>query len=316
MNAALTYLNIAVFAMAGAIAREGIEHLTLFHGSFTESGLVWANFGGCIVMGWVNATNLFENVEKERGVTKKQLPLFLGIGTGFCGSLTSFSTLMLEGFLYGANQNDTKLGYPNVGYGVQSVMSIGLINFGLSFAGLKVGHHLADLVPLPPLSSKVERLLSSFIAAASIALFCIFIIFAGLWKSWRWWTYLGLFGIPGALLRWQLSKLNGKLPLGTFSANILACIVLAVCVLLQRGKTNTSSTQLVHSFLQCQILDGIMNGFCGCLSTISTFVNEMYGMNYKRAYIYGFATSFVGFSMMVIIVGSFAWTQSLVSPAC
>ncbi|KAG5367203.1 UPF0695 membrane protein [Yarrowia sp. B02] len=228
MNTALTYLNIAVFAVAGAIAREGIEHLTLFNGSFMPSGLVWANFGGCIVMGWVNATDLFAHVEKERGVTKKQIPLFLGIGTGFCGSLTSFSTLMLEAFLYGANQNDTKLGYPNAGYGVQSVMAIGLINFGLSFAGLKVGHHLADLIPLPPLSSRVERVLSSFIAAASVALFCIFIIFAALWKSWRWWTYLGLFGIPGALLRWQLSKLNGKLPVGTFSANILACIVLAV----------------------------------------------------------------------------------------
>lgn len=316
METALTYLNISVFAMAGAIAREGIEHLTLYTGSFTPSGLVWANFGGCIVMGWVNGTDFFAGVEKERGVTKKQVPLFLGIGTGFCGSLTSFSTVMLEAFEYGANQNTHKLHYPNAGYGVQSVMAIGLINFGLSFAGLKVGHHLADFVKIPKLTSKAERVISTLTALCGIILFCIFIIFAALWKSWRWWTYLGLFGIPGALLRWQLSKLNGKLPLGTFAANTLACIVLAVCVLLQRGKSTHSSNQIVHNFVQCQILDGIENGFCGCLSTVSTFVNEMYGMNYKRAYVYGFATCIAGFGMMVVIVGSFAWTQQLVGPVC
>lgn len=315
MNTVLTYLNLSVFAMAGAIAREGIEHLTLFPGAYTPSGLIWANFGGCIVMGWVNATDLFGAVEKERGVTKKQIPLFLGIGTGFCGSLTSFSTVMLEAFLYGSNQNVKKLPYPNAGYGVQSVMSVGLLNFGLSFAGLKVGHHLADVITLKQLSSRAEKAISSAIALASVALFCIFIIFAALWKSWRWWTYLGLFAIPGALLRWHLSKLNGKLPAGTFAANIIACIILAVCILLQRGQSGHSS-QVVTSFLQCQILDGIANGFCGCLSTVSTFVNEMYAMTYKRAYVYGAFTCFVGFTMMVVILGSFTWTHRLVPPVC
>lgn len=314
-RACILYLNLSVFAMAGAIARNGITLLTVFPGAYTPSGLIWANFGGCIIMGWLEASNIFSEIEEQRVVAKNKIPLYVGIGDGFCGSITSFSSIMLEAFLYGANQNIPKAPYPNAGYGVEQVMAIGLIHHGMAFAGLQIGHHIADFLPIPCFSSAFETAISVIIACCSIALFCIFIVFAALWKSWRAWMYLALFALLGANIRFQLKRLNsGKWPWGTFTSNTVGTLVLAIGVMLQMGKVGDS--QLVTNVVQCQIIGGIAAGFCASLSTVSDLVNEMYNMSYKRAYVYGWFTSFVGFSLMIIVLGSFVWTNRLTAPAC
>ncbi|KAG5355966.1 UPF0695 membrane protein [Yarrowia sp. B02] len=314
----LLYLNLSVFAMAGAIARQGITLLTVFTGSYSPSGLLWCNFAGCLLYGWLEDSHIFSLIEDQKQVPRRKIPLWVGMGPGFCGSMTSFSSIMLEAFLFGANQNIPKADYPDAGYGVQSVMAVGLIHYGLSFAGLEVGHHLADFLPIPPMTVPFERAVSFVIGCCSIALFCLFIIFAALWKSWRTWMYLGLWALAGANFRFQFSRLNrlgsGKNPWGTFTSNLIATLILAIGAMLQMGKVGDSA--LVTNVVQCQIIGGIANGFCAALSTVNDMVDECYHMSYKRAYVYAWFTNFFGFSLMILVLGSFTWTNSLTAPHC
>ncbi|KAK6851872.1 hypothetical protein PG995_011997 [Apiospora arundinis] len=53
----------------------------------------------------------------------------------------------------------------------------------------------------------------------------------------------------------------------------------------------------------CQVLQGIEDGFCGCLTTVSTWVSELTGLRRRNAYIYGLASVVVGLALMVAIMG-------------
>jgi fluoride ion exporter CrcB/FEX len=89
---------------------------------------------------------------------------------------------------------------------------------------------------------------------------------------------------PGALLRWKLgARLNGKCtrgpfakwPLGTLVANLLASALLGViagaCAIDAFGPVTAS----YGAWYAEAMLQGLGTGFCGCLSTVSTWINEV-----------------------------------------
>lgn len=96
--------------------------------------------------------------------------------------------------------------------------------------------------------------------------------------TYRSMCYSALWAPPGALLRWKLSGLNGKLdgslswvPFGTLLANILGSIVSISMI-----ATEMSSRMILSSsfFYGQGTLSAVKVGFAGSLSTVSTFIKE------------------------------------------
>jgi fluoride exporter len=69
------------------------------------------------------------------------------------------------------------------------------------------------------------------------------------------------------------------------------------------------------SALSCSILYGIDNGFCGCLSTVSTFAVELDTLIRKNAYVYATVSITVGIVILVLLVGIPAWVVGYM-PRC
>ncbi|KAJ4821525.1 camphor resistance CrcB family protein [Rhynchospora pubera] len=120
---------------------------------------------------------------------------------------------------------------------------------------------------------------------------------------------------PGVWTRWYLARLNGVgigkkshlkwFPIGTFLANVIAaCIMAALSVISKAVNTERSGV----------ILSGIQLGFLGCMSTVSTFVAEVYTMRQSghsgRAFIYAASTVMGSFLLGTCIYSVPVWTKN------
>ena len=163
-----------------------------------------------------------------------------------------------------------------------------------------------------------------FIFAVSVAAnACLFTLFAllyafqvgdSVWSQPRTWLAV-ILGPPGALLRWQLARLNGgavlrrgrwaAFPLGTFIANVAAAAVDTALggVLVSRGSSMSS-----------RAYDGViavLAGAMGSLSTTSTFVGEVAGLLRRRGMedvgvLYAVSTILVA---LVVGVATYGWAE-------
>ena len=109
-----------------------------------------------------------------------------------------------------------------------------------------------------------------------------------------------LFSFPGTLARYLLAismnPMLEKMPLGTMTANILGTALLGVFHVLQNKNPHVSP----HA---CSTIQGLIDGFCGTLTTISTFAVELNVMNGSRyAWIYGGISVLMSQLLLVIII--------------
>lgn len=187
-------------------------------------------------------------------------------------------------------------------------LSITVVTLGLSTAALRTGVHLASFLPALPPKPRPNRLARAHGLAIAIGpifwLGAAFLLAFGP-HSWRHRaTFAIVLGPPGTLLRFYLSRrlnsLRPSFPIGTFTANTLAVLVEAVIAVLQR-REGTSN-------VGCAALQGVMDGFCGSLSTVSTFVVELRGLSRRDSYVYFFASWMAAQLLMVLILGSWVWS--------
>lgn len=70
-------------------------------------------------------------------------------------------------------------------------------------------------------------------------------------------------------------------------------------------------------FLPCVALIGLTDGFCGCLSTISTFSMELHKFDVRPSYIYGLTSLISGQLLGLLVLGSFSLSKgNVISPQC
>ncbi|KAI9687864.1 MAG: hypothetical protein M1822_001945 [Bathelium mastoideum] len=361
-----TLSSLVLFSILGTLARLGVEWLNFYPGAVVTTSVLWANFGGSLFLGflaedrmlfaeeWGRTKRGYQNLrnpkkehidpeaaKKAHAATKKQLPLFIGLSTGFCGSFTSFSTFMRDAFLALSNNVPAPLYHPpaagdapgtsttihrNGGFSFEALLAVFITTIALSVGGLKMGAHLAiflepylPTLPFLPTRRYVEPTVvvlgwGSWIGA----------VIMSIWPpnvTWRGQALFALVFAPvGTLLRFYASlKLNGlvaSFPLGTFAVNMLGTTVLGMSYDLQRVSLRWGAKGVGGGVIGCQVLQGIMDGFCGCLTTVSTWVSELNSLRRTHSYIYGGATLCMGFGLIVAILGSVRWTVGWQDPVC
>ncbi|KAK1701684.1 CrcB-like protein-domain-containing protein [Colletotrichum lupini] len=331
-----TLSHLVFFAIFGTIARLGLQALTLYPGAPVSFGVLWANVGGSLVMGFlIEDRKLFKQewddgaassdlaaAKKAHLATKKTIPLYIGLSTGFCGSFTSFSSFIRDVFLAMINDLPRAGGAtPEPRAGGQSfmaMMAIIIATVALSLSALIFGAHLA--IALEGITPSIPYLLGRKVMDRCAVLFgwgaWLGAVLLAVWPphdAWRGRVVFSIVFAPlGCLARFYASLLlNARVPafpMGTFAVNIAGVAVLGMC------------WDLAHAGLGgvvgCQVLQGVEDGFCGCLTTVSTWVAELTALRRRHAYVYGLGSVVVGFAVMVIIMGAKKWTDGFAPLMC
>jgi fluoride ion exporter CrcB/FEX len=146
-----------------------------------------------------------------------------------------------------------------------------------------------------------EWMLIGFFFISTILL--MFIPFFG-FPTWDFFTYTAFFGVIGASLRYQFAFWNPtypNFPMGTFTANILGTYLLAAFTLLSKFFVEYYDLEMQA------ILFGLSTGFCGCLTTVSTFVAELDSLPTFHSCQYGIATNFIAQLGIIFILNIYSF---------
>jgi len=265
--------------------------------------------------------------KKAHTAVKKTIPLYIGLATGFCGCFTSFSTFIRDAYLALSNDLPTPSAstiHRNGGYSFMAVPAVIITTVSLCMSGLYIGAHVAIATQqyMPSIPFKLGRKfldpISVFLAWGCWIGAIFLAIFPpdrsnGLSEIWRGRAVFAMVFAPlGCLGRFYASLyINRKIvsfPLGTFLVNILGTAILGMSYDLQHVP--------LGGVVGCQILQGIEDGFCGCLTTVSTWVGELSSLGRRHAYRYGAASVAIALCFMVVIMGSMQWTRGFEPLLC
>lgn len=271
--------------------------------------------------------------KKGHGKVKKTIPLYVGLATGFCGSFTSFSSFVRDVFLgmsndvrapsYHPTASPSTLVHRKAGYSVMALLAVVLTTTALCFCALKTGAHLAALMDpvTPTLPFRLtRRVLDPLFVVLGLGSWIGAAVMVALppHSAWRGQALIAcVFAPVGCLARYYISLLlNTRIPsfpLGTFVCNMFGTAVLGMAYDLQRVAISGVAGGGV---VGCQVLQGVEDGFCGALTTVSTWMLELDTLRRGRAYVYGVSSVVVGVSVVTVIMGSVRWSIGWEAMAC
>ncbi|KAJ7047306.1 CrcB-like protein-domain-containing protein [Mycena alexandri] len=290
------------FSVLGVLARLGLSALATYSGQSIFS-LAYAQATGCLIMGFCLAL--------KEPFSRYYPPAYIALTTGFCGSLTTFSGWQLDIFKSWLNSSNAPRSALNT---VMDGLSKSVFTISLSLASLFFGMHIAtEISPYFRAAPPPGRF---FRSAATVLAICIYAAtipaYYLLPRDYRHQaTSALLFSFPGTLTRYLLSThLNAvvpSFPLGTYAANSFGTALLGTFHVLQ----STGNRPL--SSASCTTLQGLSDGYCGCLTTVSTFVAELSALKTTgHKYRYGLTTFLTGQIILVCIFGALLWGGNIV----
>ncbi|KAI0155597.1 CrcB-like protein-domain-containing protein [Pestalotiopsis sp. NC0098] len=359
------FSHLVFFSILGTLARLGLTALTTYPADVIRWGSLWPNFAGTFILGFLSeGAELLHHPAAPRSISRPRIqttkesklrdvetspssqsleaaqpaeqkpatpiPLHIGLATGFCGSLTSFSAFMRDCFDALSGILVSSSAPPSPGQDFMSIAAVVITTMSLCVAALKGGAHLAILMKTADkrLPRRVIRCFDKIVLILGIGCWVGAIIMCVIppdrfqaQETWRGEVLFALVFAPaGCLLRFILSiKLNLRIfgfPLGTFSANILGTMVLAVVWDLQRIPNARIAGNIGANLVPCQVLQGIEDGFCGCLTTVSTWLLELSSLRRRHAYRYGAVSFLMALAVVITTMGSLKWTIGLDQPVC
>ncbi|KAJ7129599.1 CrcB-like protein-domain-containing protein [Mycena epipterygia] len=289
------------FSILGVLARLGLSALATYNGQ-SIFPLAYAQATGCLIMGFCLAL--------KEPLSRYYPPAYTALTTGFCGSLTTFSGWQLDVFKSWLNDgNAHRSALSNVMDGLcKSVFTI-----SLSLASLFFGMHIAsEISPYFHAAPSPGKFVRRAVSVLSICTYAATIpAYYLLPRDYRHQaTSALLFSFPGTFTRYLLStQLNAVLPsfpLGTYAANSLGTALLGTFHVLQ----STANRPLSNA--SCTTLQGLSDGYCGCLTTVSTFTAEISTLKTAgHKYRYVLTTFVTGQFILVCIFGALLWSGDI-----
>ncbi|CBX96686.1 hypothetical protein IAQ61_005450 [Plenodomus lingam] len=275
----------------------------------------------------------YHKAKARHGKIKKTIPVYIGLVTGFCGSCTSFSSFIRDVFLSLSNDLPSPISHPypvntplpstydtvsrNGGYSFMAICATIIITVTACYSALKLGSHLAVFLDpyTPTLPFRFTRRVvdpmfvflgwGTWIGAVLMAVFPP-------QNAWRGQAIFACVFAPlGCLLRYYIScwlnATNPNFPLGTFTVNVFGTAVLGMAYDLQHVSLSTTGL-MGGGIIGCQVLQGIEDGFCGALTTVSTWMSEIDSLKRRYAYMYGAVSVVASLCLLIVIMGSVRWT--------
>ncbi|KAJ7754250.1 CrcB-like protein-domain-containing protein [Mycena maculata] len=290
------------FSVLGVLARLGLTALATYSGD-SIFPLAYVQTTGCLIMGFCLAL--------KEPLSRYYPPAYTALTTGFCGSLTTFSGWQLDIFKSWLNSSDA---HRSALSDVMDGLGKSVFTISLSLASLFFGMHLADQVSpyfhaAPPPGKFLRRTVSVLAVCIYAATIPAYLLLPRNYRHQV--TAALLFSFPGTLTRYLLStRLNAVLPsfpLGTYAANSFGTALLGTFHVLQSTANHPLSPA------SCTMLQGLGDGYCGCLTTISTFAAEIAALKTAgHKYRYALTTYLSGQLILVCIFGALLWVGDIV----
>ncbi|KAJ3172218.1 hypothetical protein HDU88_007036 [Geranomyces variabilis] len=290
---------LAAFSVVGTLVRIGLLELHNYPDAPVIS-IIYPQLVGCVIIGWIN---VYKN-----SVSKRYHPIYVAIATGLCGSITTFSTWSLDTFLALSSTGSAHRSWN--GDNILAGIAITIVVLSVSLSSLSFGETIALLpttstmhtppAPRPWLQLRFEPAdVAAMVVGSSVWTCAVALTFAV--SEWRNVMAAAAMGPFGTVLRWRLSLLNLRylnFPLGTFLANMLGTLCIGILYLLShRAHAGTNV---------CILLNALSTGFCGCLTTVSTFVVELTSLPKAAAWTYGVASIAGGLTLLAVVLGGIA----------
>lgn len=295
------FCSLSVASYAGVFARIYLTELVNWDGVPLFPSL-YPQMVGTVIMGLVTS-------HKQLLASSYVYP---AIATGLCGSITTFSSWNSEAV---SSLLQSGKVIPNNGVRILGWLTTLLLGVGMSTAALTLGRHLATFSPwadsiAKQCSQELESTVSPSKSRLAGGIFvCMWFVLTALIAvlpyllGRRDLVFSGVLATLGTYLRWHLSPLNSALPnfkLGTFLANVAGVWLLGGVVSAQQFLPKRA---LLHD-----LLVGMSAGFCGCLTTVSTFAVELSSLPLRASYMYAAASIVTAQMGMILVRGTIQWT--------
>ena len=298
------FCALSVLAYLGILTRIYLTELAVWNG-LPLFPAFYSEVVGTAVMGFV--------LSHKRLLEKRHALTYQALATGFCGSLTTFSswnndaaTVLIQ---YGEEDPDniTRL----IGWA-----TILVVGFGMPIAALKFGEHVGHLSPWSDQKNtnreyhfprKLVKLLematyvSLWVATTSVVIIIPLMLFRR-----HDFVFSFVLASLGAYIRWHFSPLNAlfkNFKLGTFLVNVIGTWVLATAYILDHHHEEQTGLEIKG------LLYGATNGLCGCLTTVSTFAVELTSLPLGWNYLYGVSSVLAAQAGLLLIRGTYWWTR-------
>ena len=298
------FCSLSVFAYLGMLARVYLTEVVAWHG-LPLFPAFYPELVGTTIMGVV--------ISHKQLLKQRHKVTYDALATGFCGSITTFSswnndavTVFLQ---YGKENPDniTRI----VGW-----LTIIIIGFGMPVAALWFGMHLGYISPWADqrTGERVYVKPNGKVRAIEIVTYIVLWLLTTvtavavpllIFKRYDF-VFSFVLASLGAYLRWHLSPWNSDFKHfrpGTFTANTLGTWLLGAAYLLDHHYENEAGEKVKA------LLYGVIMGFCGCLTTVSTFAVELTQLSLPGAYLYGLVSVLAAQVGLVAIRGTYWWTR-------